>query len=612
MNSFFVDTTAGRPHHGAIPVAPAGRVGPGVRLTSLERTTMKRLLRIASRCLPAAAVVLFLTALPNGYAADKSAPPPKAAATPLDFVPSDAVVFVTVRIADLSKHPLVQTWREIGMKVPAPLQDFRSPLDFLGPLNFLAPLEHLQPINSEWGAAPEEVERLTEFSGKGFSLTAVTTLKPYDRKVVLAAIAKIESRIVSITPTDGHTPSVISKDSLPVHFFDERTFIVGFKNSMDNYLHGTPGKKEGPALPALRLAAEKHLVVVGMNWPAYARIYWQADKLPPSVKPYAPLSKAQFVTLVVDLNDQLKANLRLTFADEADAKAAAASLDSALGVVRDQFALKAATFSKYVQSPKMTALLDDVQTALKAAKADPKGATVTVETALKIDPDATKAALTEGASRMEKAAKSDTIPNDLKQLALASMSYADALGTLPTDLYDKSGKPLLSWRVLLLPYTEGGKLYGEFHLDEPWDSEHNKKLLAKMPEIFAPKDTEAYKNHETFFQAFAGKGAMLEPPANPKPGRFDNGLRYPFDIPDGLSNTILFVEAKKAVPWSKPDDIPFDAGKLLPKVGGLSNGGFWAVMCDGSVRFIPLTAKEEALRAWIKRNTGEAKPSLGK
>ena len=123
-----------------------------------------------------------------------------------------------------------------------------------------------------------------------------------------------------------------------------------------------------------------------------------------------------------------------------------------------------------------------------------------------------------------------------------------------------------------------------------------------MPTTFAPPDSQAFKDHETFYQALVGKGTVFERP----------GLRYPADIPDGTSNTILLVEAAKSVPWTKPDDIVFDADKLLPKVGGLSKGGFMAALCDGSVRFFPLTIKEETLRIWVVRNSGQVRPDAEK
>ncbi len=125
------------------------------------------------------------------------------------------------------------------------------------------------------------------------------------------------------------------------------------------------------------------------------------------------------------------------------------------------------------------------------------------------------------------------------------------------------------------------RLYNEFHLDEPWDSDHNKKLLEKMPAAFAPADSQAFKDHETHYQAIVGKDTV-----------FDGTKLTLVHITDGTSNTILFVEAKKAVPWTKPEDVTFDVGKLLPKVGGLSEGGFLAGhVRDGSVHFFRSTIK---------------------
>src|SRR4051794_10739862 len=73
----------------------------------------------------------------------------------------------------------------------------------------------------------------------------------------------------------------------------------------------------------------------------------------------------------------------------------------------------------------------------------------------------------------------------LKQFALAFHNHNADQGRLPpARVYDKDGRPLYSWRVLILPYLGEKKLYEEFRLDEPWDGPHNKKLLAKMPEVF--------------------------------------------------------------------------------------------------------------------------------
>src|SRR5205807_2756917 len=61
-------------------------------------------------------------------------------------------------------------------------------------------------------------------------------------------------------------------------------------------------------------------------------------------------------------------------------------------------------------------------------------------------------------------------------------SFHDANGGFPAAaIQDNKGKAMLSWRVAILPYVEEAPLYRQFKLDEPWDSKHNKKLLAKMP-----------------------------------------------------------------------------------------------------------------------------------
>lgn len=183
-----------------------------------------------------------------------------------------------------------------------------------------------------------------------------------------------------------------------------------------------------------------------------------------------------------------------------------------------------------------------------------------------VPPDAGKALPTADAKQRVRS------KNNLKQIALGFHSYAIANdANFPRDIVDKNGKPLLSWRVMLLPYIEHDKLYLEFKLDEPWDSDNNKKLLAKMPSVYKV-GIEEKGTTKTYYQGFAGPGAVFEP------GKKIN-LKSSFT--DGTSTTISVVEAGPPVEWTKPADIEYDR-KTFQKVAGPFRNVIMAGMSDGS------------------------------
>ena len=185
--------------------------------------------------------------------------------------------------------------------------------------------------------------------------------------------------------------------------------------------------------------------------------------------------------------------------------------------------------------------------------------------------------------------------NNLKQIALAIYDFtSENKDTFPTAaIYDKNGNPLLSWRVAILPFVEQKELYNQFHLDEPWDSENNFPLLAKMPKVYQQPLKPVDFN--TYYRVFHGVGTAFE-------GR--KGLHYK-DFEDGTSNTILVVEADEAVPWTKPEELEYDANVPLPKLGGhWPSGEFLAAMADGSVRSVRVSGNERNIRKAIVRNDG--------
>lgn len=192
--------------------------------------------------------------------------------------------------------------------------------------------------------------------------------------------------------------------------------------------------------------------------------------------------------------------------------------------------------------------------------------------------------------------------NNMKQLTLAVHDYASANEDRlpPAFIADKDGKALLSWRVVLLPYLGESKLYKEFKLEQPWDSEHNEKLLPRMPKVYALPGVTTKEPHVTFYRVFFGPGTLFSKP--------DGQCAYTIgEIPDGTSNTIFAVEADERVPWTKPDELSYDPLMIirLPKLGKLVPDQFLVVMMDGSVRWVSKKVSEKTLRSAIEPDDGQ-------
>ena len=169
------------------------------------------------------------------------------------------------------------------------------------------------------------------------------------------------------------------------------------------------------------------------------------------------------------------------------------------------------------------------------------------------------------------------VKNHLKQLALAMHNYHDVYSQFPpAAIRDAHGRALLSWRVALLPFIEEVKLYKQFHLDEPWDSPHNKPLIAQMPQTLRPRSATLCAVGKTTLVVPIGKQTIFGPP---------EGMAIR-DITDGTSNTIMIVDADEAqaVIWTRPDDLNVDGVDAKRVVFGTRKEGVYCAFADGSVR----------------------------
>jgi hypothetical protein len=527
----------------------------------------------AAAVMAGALAVAWAVGSPGAAARDEKADAPAAALPPdLARVPADSVALASLRLADLLRSPVVKPVldnKEMGKEIADALKE--------GEKNLGVPLTEVERITAVLPALVQGAE----------PVVFVATTKPYDKKKLVAALGGQEETYKGQTYyTKGARQAL--------HLLGDRAFVFGVTSDIKNLLDA-PAKATGPMAAGIKLAAGKHLASLAV-YPIPIGDQF-GELLPPEGEPFKPLLKAKLATATLDLGEESRASLRLTFSDEAGAKAAVKSVQVGQQLAKQLLGQGIKSLESLDGSKNIVDMLKQVEKAVTSAPVKQEGTAVTATANLKIDMATVGVTLVQSVQRVRSAAARTQSANNLKQIALAMHNYHDTYGAFPPHaIYGKDGKPLLSWRVQILPFIEQDNLYKQFHLDEPWDSPHNKKLLEGMPKVYAvPVDEKATKAHETHYLGFVGKGAFF----NGKKG-------IPIAaITDGTSNTILVVEAAKSVPWTKPDDLPFEAGKPLPKLGAFWPNGFQAAFCDGSVRMLRKDLKEATLRALITINGGE-------
>lgn len=456
--------------------------------------------------------------------------------------------------------------------------------------------------NQELGVKLTDIDSVTvcvtevPLRGEPKVVLILTTNKAIDKAAAfhLGPQAKPDSRGFYKNP-NTHNDGLI-------HFPDDKTLVFVHPDLAQKYLDGYAKDRSGwPKNAELTKAAAGHTLFAVVNLQKIPREALSE----PGMKELQPLLAAQTVALTADLKGKtISAAARAKFPN-ADAAGKAKDL------VQQFIKMATGQVEQFMNSKEMAAIsaakpvIQEAQRTLKDVKLEVSGSDVTLVGSYKADFDF-NALATQGVQQVQAAAARRTAQNNLRQIGIALHAHHDAnqgvpilgIGPKGAMLQNATDKPLLSWRVAMLPYIEQDNLYKQFHLDEPWDSEHNKKLIDKMPKVYSPV-VKPGKPGYTHLQMVIGPNAM-QPPY----------VRFPASFPDGLSNTIAVVEAAEPVIWTKPDDVMLP-GKEWPKdlkkkFGGQFPGGFNVVMWDGSIHFVRDSVSDRTLQSAINPNDGQA------
>ncbi|MEX2118193.1 MAG: DUF1559 domain-containing protein [Pirellulales bacterium] len=193
--------------------------------------------------------------------------------------------------------------------------------------------------------------------------------------------------------------------------------------------------------------------------------------------------------------------------------------------------------------------------------------------------------------------------NNLYNLGRALEMYHARYGSFPPAfIADAGGKPMHSWRVLLLPYLERNELYRRYRFDEPWDGPNNRLLAKEVLDIFSCPTDDRARPGDTNYVAVVGPRTMWPAPASAGKD----------DAADGSHNTLLLVEvASSGIHWMEPRDLDVSALKhgINPAKGkGISSGhegGIMVVFADWHVRFLSDSLDQDVLEALLTRDGNE-------
>jgi hypothetical protein len=388
----------------------------------------------------------------------------------------------------------------------------------------------------------------------------------------------------------GHDYLVSSKAGFAAHFPDDQTVVVAPEESLKKML--TAKNVDSPLIQQLKSVGQHQLVVAVDVAAMSAMVSGLAAAGPEGVGQVA--EKVKGVTLTLDLDRKPLLKLSVLAGSASDATDIAKAAQGYLAIGQGFYALSKGQQLENA-TPEQRQLIDSLVAGTGVAQ-NGTTITLTIKTpdGLENLPELMKPLI----AQAQAAAKRSSRKSDLKFLAIALHNYHEVYRHFPTAI-DSGADPkvrkkgALSWRVHLLNQLEEPGLYNQFHLDEPWDSEHNKTLIKQMPKIFG-NDPEG----KTSVHVFTGEGTPF--------GGNKTGLGFRFrDISDGTSNTFFAVEAgpDKAEIWTKPGGLPFDAKNPMAALGKIGDK-FFAAFLDGRVLALPKAIDADTMSNLIQHADG--------
>ena len=481
--------------------------------------------------------------------------------TELQYVPHDSALFLHVDVAGVWKSDLVKSLRAVDKQT----------------------VESLTEVVRAFGIRLDDQKSVVWFipkvKGEGedpFGLI-VSSAAPID-------MDKLSQAVKGLRPTTTKYKVIAPSEKVAV-------VLIGLGEEF-----GKPQavNADGPLAGAIKAAASgKHALVAGCTLASLP----DALRGDAELAPFRPILQSKSVTATVTLGKSLDVNVRVQTARVAQARDAEKALAALAALVTKEVKSGLADLKdRGANDAGFTDLMTIVEGAIvatKKAKFEVDGIEARLSATLPLDGLPLEAAFK--IAGVEAAACQ--MANNLRRIAIGMHLYSDKNNGFmpPASVCDKKGKRLLSWRVLILPYIEQNELYKQFKLDEPWDSEHNKKLLAKMPAVYAAPGTTKPGGTDTRYRVFVGNDAGFDWILSTSLAAYT----------DGISQTIMVVTANETVPWTKPDELDFEPEKDMAKLIGTFYGRVQFAMFDGSVHTRPKLPSKETLNAAITKSGGE-------